>query len=51
MSPEQVFNVILSEVKCFIVILSVSEGSERVRFFGKPQNDGRVISLGMTEGQ
>lgn len=41
MSPEQVFTV----------ILSVSEGSEKVRFFGKPQNDERVKSLGITKGQ
>ena len=41
MSPEQFLNV----------ILSVSEGSERVRFFGAPQNDGRAVSLGMAEWQ
>lgn len=51
MSPEQVLNVILSKVKGFIVILSVSEGSERVRFFGKPRNDGRAVNLRMTKRQ
>lgn len=51
MSHEQVLNVILSEVKGFIVILSVSEGSEKVRFFGKPQNVEKAISLRMTKRQ